>query len=309
MPIKIPNTLPARRYLEEEGVAVMDESDAIRQDIRPMRIALLNLMPQKEKTETQLTRLVGSSPLQVELTLLTTGTYIPTNTSRRHMAEFYKVWDDVRNEKFDGLIVTGAPIETIPFEDVRYWEELSEIFDWTQTHVHSTLNICWGAQASLYHFHGVPKHQLPAKMFGVFEHRVVAPQHPLLRGFNDLFMVPVSRHTETRVEDLPKDRGVEVLVESEEAGLCLVEDRPKRQFCIFNHFEYDARTLGDEYVRDVNEGLPIRLPKNYYPNDNPAREPVNRWRSHAHLLFGNWINEMYQTTPFEVERIGLEPVA
>ncbi|MDJ0683887.1 MAG: homoserine O-succinyltransferase [Alphaproteobacteria bacterium] len=306
MPIRIPNELPAKRYLQDEGVEVMSESDAVRQDIRPLRIAILNLMPKKEETETQLSRLLGATPLQVELTLLTTGSYVPTHTSKKHMAAFYRTWDDIKNEKFDGLIITGAPIEQMPFEDVIYWEELRGIFDWTQTHVHSTLNICWGAQASLKHFRDVPKHEVGFKRFGVFEHQVVQPGASLLRGFSDGFRIPVSRHTETRRADLPTDPSLKVLVESPEAGLCLLQDEKYRQIHIFNHFEYDDLTLAAEYQRDVAQGLPIEPPKNYFPGDDPAKKPENRWRAHAHLLFGNWINEIYQSVPFEREKIGQE---
>ncbi len=304
MPIKIPDELPARRHLENEGVVVMGERDAVRQDIRPMRIAVLNLMPRKESTETQLTRLIGATPLQVELTLLTTGSYVPTNVSQKHLKDFYRTWEEVRDQKFDGLVVTGAPIETLPFENVHYWRELESIFDWTQSHVHSTFNICWGAQAALKHFRNVPKHELPAKMFGVFDHNVTAPGNTLLRGFNDSFCIPVSRHTETRRADLPDDPMLTVLADSSESGLCLVQDQRYRQIYIFNHLEYDARTLADEYERDVGEGLSIEVPKYYYPDDDPSKEPINRWRSHAHLLFSNWINDVYQSVPFMVEDIG-----
>ncbi|WP_425407489.1 homoserine O-acetyltransferase MetA [Hwanghaeella sp.] len=304
MPIKIPDELPARRHLEDEGVVVMGERDAVRQDIRPMRIAVLNLMPKKESTETQLTRLIGATPLQVELTLLTTGSYVPTNVSQKHLSAFYHTWEDVKDQKFDGLIVTGAPIETLPFEDVHYWAELTRIFDWTQSNVHSTFNICWGAQAALKHFRDIPKHELPGKMFGVFEHAVTTPGNTLLRGFNDIFRIPVSRHTETRREDLPDDPMLQVLAESPESGLCLVQDQRYRQIYIFNHLEYDARTLADEYNRDVSQGLKIDVPKNYFPDDDPSQEPRNRWRAHAHLLFSNWINDVYQSVPFHVEDIG-----
>lgn len=303
MPIKIPDELPARPFLEQEGVVVMGERDAVRQDIRPMKIAILNLMPRKERTERQLIRLIGATPLQVELTLLTTASYIPTHVSRQHMIDFYRTHDDVKDQKFDGLIITGAPIETLPFEDVAYWDEMRTIMDWTQTHVHSTFNICWGAQAALHHFRNVPKHELPEKMFGVYEHTVLNPASPLMRGFNDTFPVPVSRHTETRREDLPEDALLEVLAESPASGLCLVNDKRFRQVYIFNHLEYDAHTLADEYNRDVGEGLRIKLPKHYFPDDDPKRDPPNRWRAHGHLLFSNWINEVYQTVPFDPELI------
>ncbi|MEQ8602346.1 MAG: homoserine O-succinyltransferase [Marivibrio sp.] len=304
MPIKIPDDLPARQNLEAEGMVVMSEADAIRQDIRPLRIGLLNLMPQKQKTETQIARLIGATPLQIELTLVTTGSYVPGNVSRHHLSNFYRPWDEVRDQKFDGFIVTGAPVETLPFEEVKYWDELCRIFDWTQTNVTSTLDICWGAQAALKHFHGVEKYELPRKMFGVYPHRVEASTAPLMRGFCDEVSIPVSRHTETRRADLEALEGVEILLDSEEAGLCMAEDRPRRQIYMLNHLEYDARTLGDEYERDLGEGKPIDLPKYYYPGDDPAREPRNVWRSHGHLFIANWINQTYQNTPFDESLIG-----
>lgn len=304
MPIKIPDDLPARQNLEAEGMVVMSEADAIRQDVRPLRIGLLNLMPQKQKTETQIARLIGATPLQIELTLITTGTYVPGNVSRHHLSTFYRPWEEVQETKFDGFIVTGAPVETLPFEQVKYWDELRRIFDWTQTNVTSTLDICWGAQAALKHFHGVEKYDLPQKMFGVYPHRVEAPTAPLLRGFCDQVDIPVSRHTETRRADLENLDGVDILLDSDEAGLCMAEDRPRRQIYMLNHLEYDARTLGDEYQRDVGEGLPIELPKYYYPGDDPAREPRNTWRSHGHLFIANWINQTYQSTPFDESLIG-----
>ncbi len=306
MPIKIPNSLPARKHLESEGLVVRREYDAVRQDIRPMRIGLLNLMPNKEKTETQLARLIGSTPLQVELTLITTGTYTPSHVSRQHLLDFYRPWEEVKDEKFDGLLLTGAPIEKLPFEEVLYWDELTGILDWTQTHVHSTLDICWGAQAALYHFYGVPKYELPHKKFGVYPHRIIRPADPLLRGFDDEFMVPVSRHTEVRRQDMPLSDGFEILAESEQSGLCLISDRNRRHIYMFNHLEYDAGSLRDEYVRDRRKGLDIDVPCNYFPGDDEKLAPPNLWRSHAHLFVGNWINEVYQTTPFEVSRIGIE---
>ena len=306
MPIKIPNGLPAGEALQKEGVSVMSESVAIRQDIRPLHVAMLNLMPRKETTETQWARLIGSTPLQIELTLVTTGSYKPTHVSPEHMRAFYRPWDDVAKEKFDAFIITGAPIEKLPFENVYYWRELQEILDWTQTHVFQSLDLCWGGQAALYHFHGVPKHLLPHKMFGVFPHRVKSPGNPLLRGFDDSFPVPVSRHTETRIEDVKQVPGLEVMVDSEEAGLCMVQDRARRHIYMFNHLEYDARTLGDEYQRDVKEGLDIEIPAHYYPDDDPTREPRNTWRSHGHIFIANWINDIYQHTPFDISQIGRE---
>ena len=304
MPIKIPNDLPARITLEKEGVMIVTEDTAARQDIRPLRIGLLNLMPNKIKTETQFARLIGSTPLQVELSLIKITNHESKNTSKDHMIAFYSDWEDIRHEKFDGLIVTGAPIELLEFEDVTYWDELEKIYDWTQTNVHSTFNICWGAQAALHHFHNVPKHALKEKALGVYRHKNLSPASPYLRGFSDDFSVPVSRWTENLKSDLPTDQGLEVLTESDEAGLCFIADNPKRQLYMFNHIEYDTYTLGEEYRRDKAAGKPTALPANYFPNDNPNATPENRWRSHAHLLFGNWINEVYQSTPFALSDIG-----
>jgi len=304
MPIKIPDTLPARATLETEGVMVMREADAMRQDIRPMRIALLNLMPDKVSTETQFARLLGASPLQVELTLVKITNHVARNTPSDHMFSFYRDWADISAEKFDGFVVTGAPVETLPFEQVTYWDELRRIFDWTQTHVHSSFNVCWGAQAALHHFHGMPKHALEAKMFGVYRHRNLAPASPYLRGFSDDFSIPVSRWSEMRREDLPADSELAVLMESDEAGLCLLDDPAHRSLHMFNHIEYDSHSLSDEYFRDRAAGRPIAPPHDYFPGDDPDRQPLNRWRSHAYLLFGNWINQLYQTTPFDLAEIG-----
>jgi homoserine O-succinyltransferase len=304
MPIRIPNDLPARHTLEAEGVMVMTESTAARQDIRALRIGLLNLMPNKIKTETQFARLIGATPLQVELTLVKITSHTPKNTSAEHMLAFYEDWEDVKAQKFDGFIVTGAPVELLEFEDVTYWDELSRIYDWTQTHVHSTFNVCWGAQAALWHFHKVPKHALPRKRFGVYRHRNLKPSSPYLRGFSDDFSIPVSRWTENHRADLPDGRGLELLMESDEAGLCLINDPARRSLYMFNHIEYDTTSLADEYWRDRTAGKPIELPANYFPKNDPELPPENRWRSHAHLLFGNWINEVYQTTPFELGMIG-----
>ena len=304
MPIKIPNDLPARRILEEEGVEVIRESDAVRQDIRPMRIALLNLMPDKIRTETQIARVVGSTPLQVEMTLLNTGSYKSRNVPERHLIDFYHTWDEIRHEKFDGLIVTGAPIETLPFDAVDYWDELTAIIDWSQSHVFRSFHLCWGAQAALYHFYGVPKYELEQKLFGIFRHHIVTPGSKLLRGFNDEFSIPVSRHTEVRREDIPDKPGLNILAESPEAGLCLMEDRAHRSVYMFNHLEYDADTLKREYERDLAAGADIQVPKNYFPDDDPSKPPVNHWRSYAHLLFWNWIYEIYENTPHDISEIG-----
>jgi homoserine O-succinyltransferase/O-acetyltransferase len=304
MPIKIPNDLPARVTLEKEGVMILTEDTAARQDIRPLRIGLLNLMPHKIRTETQFARLIGATPLQVELSLIKITNHESKNTSREHMFAFYDDWESVQSEKYDGLIITGAPVELLEFEDVTYWDELQRIYDWTQTHVHSTFNICWGAQAALYHFHHVPKHALPKKAFGVYRHKNLSPASPYLRGFSDDFSMPVSRWTENLRSELPENRGLEVLMESDEAGLCFIADNPHRQLYMFNHIEYDTNTLGDEYHRDMQAGKPTEKPANYYPGGDAAAAPENRWRSHAHLLFGNWINEVYQSTPFALGDIG-----
>lgn len=299
MPIKIHDSLPARGVLEEEGVLVMGETDAVRQDIRPLRIGVLNLMPNKIVTEAQFARLIGATPLQVELELVRITNHVARNTSMDHLISFYRPWEDVRQERFDGFIVTGAPVEHLPFEQVSYWDELRRIFDWTQTNVHRSLNVCWGAQAALHHFHGVPKHDLPEKAFGIFHHENLVPASPFMRGFSDDFYVPVSRWTEVRREDLPGNRGLTVLAESRDTGLCLVDDASHRSVHMFNHLEYDTGTLAEEYYRDVAAGSAIAMPRNYFPQDDSTRKPENRWRSHAHLLFGNWLNEMYQTVPFD----------
>jgi homoserine O-succinyltransferase/O-acetyltransferase len=304
MPIKIPDDLPARATLDAEGVMVMREADAVRQDIRPLRIGLLNLMPNKIKTETQIARLLGPTPLQVELTLVKMTNHVARNTPSDHIISFYRDWQDISAERFDGFIVTGAPVETLPFEQVTYWDELRRIFDWTQSHVHSCFNICWGAQAAVYHFHGIPKHQLPAKAFGVYRHRNLAPASAYLRGFSDDFSIPVSRWTEVRRADIPANSGMTVLMESDDAGLCLLDDPRHRSLHMFNHIEYDSVSLSEEYFRDLAANKPIAPPHNYFPNDDPTCQPENRWRSHAHLLFGNWINQIYQTTPFDIAEIG-----
>ncbi|MAG95826.1 MAG: homoserine O-succinyltransferase [Alphaproteobacteria bacterium] len=303
MPIKVPDNLPAQAALADEGVLLITEGAAIHQDVRPLEIALLNLMPEKIKTETQFSRLLGATPLQIELTLVTMSSYSPKNTSAEHMLAFYQPWEEVRGRKFDGLIITGAPIETLPFQDVLYWRELTQIFDWSQSHVQETYDICWAGQAALQHFYGVPKHELPQKMFGVFPHHVRGGRDGLLRGFNDEISVPVSRHTEVRREDFPEQAGLAVLLESDEAGVCLVRDEAKRHTYMFNHLEYDTGTLANEYHRDVAAGAAIELPAYYFPDDDPAQAPVNRWRAHGSLLIGNWINDLYQSTSFELADI------
>ena len=304
MPIRIPNDLPARATLEDEGVMIMREAEAMRQDIRPLQIGLLNLMPNKIKTETQFARLLGATPLQVELTLVKITNHVARHTPSDHMISFYRNWEDIKSDKFDGFIITGAPIEQMPFEEVTYWDELRRIFDWTQTHVHSSFNICWGAQAAVHHFHGMPKYDLPQKAFGVYRHRNLSPSSHYLRGISDDFSIPVSRWTEVRRQDIPATSGMTVLMESDEAGLCMLDDPAHRALHMFNHIEYDSSSLGEEYFRDRNANVPVTMPRNYFPQDDPERQPENRWRSHAHLLFGNWINELYQTTPFDISQIG-----
>lgn len=301
MPIRIPSNLPAHDVLRAEGVSVMSDETADRQDIRPLRIALLNLMPKKVQTETQFARLIGATPLQIELTLIRMSEHKAKNTSAEHMDTFYRPFQEIKDQMFDGLVITGAPIEHLPFEDVSYWDELKEIMDWTQTNVLSTFGVCWGGMAMIYHFHGVPKHRLDHKAFGCFRHRNLEPSSPYLRGFSDDFVVPVSRWTEIRTEDVGED--LNILMQSDEVGPCLIEDQKHRALYIFNHLEYDSGTLKQEYDRDVEVGADINVPKNYYPNDDPANQPENRWRSHAHLLYGNWINEIYQTTNIDPRKI------
>ncbi|MDG3039937.1 homoserine O-acetyltransferase MetA [Roseicyclus marinus] len=306
MPIKLPSTLPAFSILRREGVQVMGQQAADRQDIRPLRIGLLNLMPKKIQTETQFARLIGASPLQVELSLIRMTDHETKNTAAEHMEEFYRPFAEVAatGEKFDGLIITGAPIEHLPFEAVTYWDELQQVFDWTQGHVHSTFGVCWGGMAMINHFYGVEKHMLRAKAFGCFRHKVCEPASPYLRGFSDDFIIPVSRWTEMKQAEIDAVPQLVTLLASDEVGPCLVEDRAHRALYIFNHFEYDSDTLKQEYDRDVSAGTAINVPVNYYPKDDPARAPLNRWRSHAHLLYGNWVSEVYQTTPFDMAEIG-----
>ncbi len=304
MPIKIPSDLPAFDVLTREGVMVMSEDQAARQDIRPLRIGLLNLMPKKIQTENQFARLIGATPLQIELTLIRMSEHRTKTTAADHMESFYRTFQEVKHEKFDGLIITGAPIEHLPFEDVTYWDELTQVFEWTQTHVLSTFGVCWGGMAMINHFHGVRKHDLEHKAFGCFRHRNLMPASPYLRGFSDDCVVPVSRWTEIRQDEIDAIPDLVTLLGSDEVGPCLVEDPKHRALYIFNHFEYDSDTLKQEYDRDVAAQAEIVLPVNYYPDNDPARVPQNRWRSHAHLLYGNWINQIYQTTPYEIEDIG-----
>ncbi|SEM42013.1 homoserine O-succinyltransferase [Loktanella fryxellensis] len=306
MPIKLPSTLPAYAVLSREGVMVMAEDTADRQDIRPLRIALLNLMPKKIQTENQFARLIGATPLQIELSLIRMSEHQTRNTAAEHMEEFYRPFADVAatGEKFDGLIITGAPIEHLAFGDVTYWNELQQVFDWTQSHVHSTFGVCWGGMAMINHFHGVQKHALENKAFGCFRHVVTSPASPYLRGFSDDIVVPVSRWTEMRQSEIDAHGSLQTLITSAETGPCLVEDPQHRALYVFNHFEYDSGTLKQEYDRDVAAGTPINVPCNYYLGNDPANPPQNRWRSHAHLLYGNWINEIYQSTKYDLNEIG-----
>ncbi|MGN6536606.1 MAG: homoserine O-acetyltransferase MetA [Mesorhizobium sp.] len=304
MPIKIPDQLPAREVLAREGVSIMDEKTARRQDIRPLQIGLLNLMPNKIRTETQFARLMGATPLQVELTLVRVGNHKAKNTSEEHLIAFYQTWEEVRHRKFDGFIVTGAPIELLAFEEVNYWNELKRILDWTATNVHSSFFICWGAMAAAWHFHDVPKYTLDKKAFGVFRHRNNAPASPYLAGFSDDFAIPVSRWTEVRSADIKPDTRLELLMESDRTGPCLLSEKAGNRLYMFNHIEYDSTSLKEEYDRDVAAGTAIEVPHEYYPGNDPSKPPLNRWRSHAHLLFGNWINQVYQTTPYDIENVG-----
>ena len=304
MPIKIPNDLPAVKTLNDENIFVMTETRAITQDIRPLKILLLNLMPKKIETETQLSRLLGNSPLQVDLELIHTKSHKSKNTSAEHLLAFYKTFDDVKDQTFDGMIITGAPVELMEFEEVSYWEELCEIMEWSKTHVHSTLHICWGAQAGLYYHFGINKKTLDKKMFGIFPHKVDYKKSILFRGFDDVFMAPHSRHTTVDIDDIKKCEGLKILASSDEAGVYAISTAEGRQIFITGHSEYDADTLANEYFRDLNEGKPIEIPKNYFPKDNPENEPIVTWRSHANLLFSNWLNYfVYQTTPYDIKEI------
>ena len=304
MPIKIPNELPATQTLTDENIFVITETRAVTQDIRPLQIAILNLMPTKIATETQLVRLLGNSPLQVELELIHTATHKSKNTSSDHLLRFYKTFDEIKDRNFDGMIITGAPVENLPFEEVEYWDELCRILEWTKTHVTSTFHICWGAQAALYYHYGIEKLPLNKKLFGVYPHTADYKQSILFRGFDDVFMVPHSRHTTVRREDIEAVPQLRILASSEEAGVYAVGTKFGRQIFITGHSEYDAETLKSEYVRDVNAGKPIEIPKNYFPQDDPSKAPVVTWRSHANLLYSNWLNYfVYQTTPYDITEI------
>ena len=307
MPIRIPNDLPAAGTLQQENIFVMPQDRAIAQDIRPLEIVLLNLMPTKIATETQLSRLLGNTPLQVNLELMHTSSHKSKNVSQEHLLSFYKSFDELKDRKFDGMVITGAPVELMDFEDVDYWEELCKIMEWSKTHVHSTFHICWGAQAGLYYHYGIGKQQLPEKIFGVFPHKVDYKRSILLRGFDDLFWAPHSRHTTVSREDIEAVPELKILASSEKAGVYAVANKGGRQIFVTGHSEYDPETLKTEYLRDKNQGLPIKVPENYFPNDDDTHDPIVRWRGHANLLFSNWLNYfVYQTTPYDIMSIGDE---
>ena len=305
MPIQIPNDLPAAGVLQQENIFVMTQKRAESQEIRPLEIVLLNLMPTKIVTETQLSRVLGNTPLQVHLELMMVSSHKPKNTPQEHLLNFYKTFDELKDRKFDGMVITGAPVELMEFEEVNYWEELCRIMEWSKTHVHSTLHICWGAQAALYYHYGIQKRLLPKKLFGVFLHHADYKRAILLRGFDDQFWVPHSRHTTVDRADLEKIPGMKILASSEEAGVYAMMTDKGRQIFITGHSEYDGDTLAREYLRDKNAGLPIEIPRNYYPDDDDTREPLVRWRSHGNLLFSNWLNYfVYQTTPYDIMSVG-----
>ncbi len=304
MPINIPDKLPAADVLQREGIFVMSESRAIHQDIRPLRLAILNLMPLKIETEVQLLRLLSNTPLQVEIQLFITESYTPKNTSPEHLDAFYKTFNEIDHHKYDGLIITGAPVEHIHFEEVDYWDEMTEIMDWATGNSTSTLYICWAAQAALYHYHGVPKYPLPEKLFGVFPHTTNDPTVPIVRGFDDVFNAPHSRHTETRREDVEPIEEIDIIAESEQAGVYIAVSHDGKRVFVTGHSEYDPFTLKKEYERDRSNGMDINIPENYFPNDDPTMAPSVRWRSHSFLLFSNWLNYyVYQATPFDLASI------
>lgn len=304
MPIRVPDKLPATKQLRNENVFVMTETRAMHQDIRPLKIAIVNLMPTKITTETQLLRLLSNSPLQAEIDLISMKSHESKNTSAEHLEAFYKSFDDIKDQKYDGMIITGAPVENLDFKEVDYWDELVEIMEWTKTHVTSTLHICWAAQAGLYYHYGIPKYSLAKKLSGVYSHRVNRRTAKLVRGFDNEFYAPHSRYTEVRAEDIKKVKELEILSESEEAGVYIVFTKGGRRIFVTGHSEYDADTLLNEYIRDVEKGINPEIPKNYFPNDNPNKKPIVRWRSHANLLFTNWLNYfVYQITPYNIEDI------
>ncbi|MBC3939445.1 homoserine O-succinyltransferase [Anaerotruncus massiliensis (ex Liu et al. 2021)] len=304
MPIKIPDSLPASRILENENVFVMTEYRALHQDIRPLKIVILNLMPKKIETETQLLRLLGNSPIQVDIELMQTKSHTPKNTPSEHLFKFYKTFDDLRGQRFDGMIITGAPVEQMAFEEVEYWDELCEIMEWSKQNVYSTLHICWGAQAGLYYHYGVNKYPLDEKLFGIFQHRLLVENHSITRGFDELFYVPHSRHTTVSRREIDRCPELEILASSKEAGVYMVGRRDGRQFFITGHSEYDRDTLSQEYFRDLEKGLPIHIPENYFPHNDPKQKPPYTWRGHANLLYCNWLNYyVYQTTPYDLEEL------
>lgn len=301
MPIKIPNNLPAQEVLENEHIFVMNEHRALTQDIRPLKIIILNLMPTKITTETQILRCLANTPLQIEIDLLQTTTHKSKNVSEEHMLAFYQSFDDIKDNKYDGMIITGAPVEDMEFEEVDYWEELCKIMEWSKDNVQSTFHICWGAQAGLYYHYGIKKYKLKEKMFGVYKHRLITPKSRLFRGFDEEFYVPHSRHTTVRAEDIEKNPNLKIMAISDEAGVYVVGDKEGTQFFVMGHSEYDADTLAQEYFRDVNKGLDIKVPVNYFPDDDPAKKPILKWRAHSNLIYSNWLNYfVYQTTPYEL---------
>lgn len=307
MPIQIPNDLPAAEVLQNENIFVMNQTRAETQHIRPLEIVLLNLMPTKIVTETQLSRMLGNTPLQVHLELMMLSTHKAKNTPEEHLLAFYKTFDELKDRKFDGMVITGAPVENMPFEKVNYWQELTQIMEWSKDHVHSTFHICWGAQAGLYYHYGIQKYPLPKKMFGVFKHTADYKRAILLRGFDDEFWAPHSRHTTIRREDIEATPGLKILASSEEAGVYIVMNKEGRQIFVTGHSEYDPDTLEREYLRDKYQGLPIQVPKNYYPNDDDSQAPIVRWRGHGNLLYSNWLNYfVYQTTPYDIMAVGDE---
>ena len=307
MPIQIPNDLPAAEVLQKENIFVMKQTRAETQHIRPLEIVLLNLMPTKIITETQLSRMLGNTPLQVHLELMMLSTHKAKNTPEEHLLAFYKTFDELKDRKFDGMVITGAPVENMPFEQVNYWEELTRIMEWSKDHVHSTFHICWGAQAGLYYHYGIQKYSLPEKMFGVFKHKADYKHAILLRGFDDEFWAPHSRHTTIRREDIEATPGLKILASSEEAGVYIVMNKEGRQIFVTGHSEYDPDTLEREYLRDKYQGLPIQVPRNYYPNDDDSQPPIVRWRGHGNLLYSNWLNYfVYQTTPYDIMAVGDE---
>ena len=304
MPIKVPNGLPAIKTLKDENIFVMTHKRAAKQDIRPLKILLLNLMPKKIETETQFARLLGNTPLQVEMEMMYTTSHKSKNTSEEHLLAFYKTFDDIKDNKYDGMIITGAPVENMEFEEVEYWDELCEIMEWSKSHVTSTFHICWGAQAGLYYHYGIQKHPLPKKCFGVYPHKVDYKRSILFRGFDDTFMAPQSRHTTVYAEEIKKVKGLKILASSKETGVYAVSTSKGKQIFVTGHSEYDKDTLKNEYLRDKEKGLEIDIPKNYFPNDDPSKEPIVSWRAHANLLFSNWLNYfVYQTTPYDIETI------